>query len=235
MYHTDENQNTWRDTLKDSGKGQRRNEVIWRPGQDASLASPCSNMRSFGRKCMMYWKITCDILGTFRRLPQSIGAHIMIRHLEIAPPLPHRYAPARGTNQFAELNWTSLFLQRAWNIYVSCAENICLWSICYALVWNGISSTAFVIHQLGYQFGTNAFQSLSVRYFCLVATSPFSSLKNLKYFVKVIKFLCSDALASVSNARRLEKINKSQRFRLSQSICKLPLLLSKHILKVHSS
>jgi len=29
---------------------QRRNEVRWRPGQEASLAPPCSNLRSFENK-----------------------------------------------------------------------------------------------------------------------------------------------------------------------------------------
>jgi len=28
-----------------------RNEVRWRPGQEASLAPPCSHLRSFGSKC----------------------------------------------------------------------------------------------------------------------------------------------------------------------------------------
>jgi len=30
---------------------QRRNEVRWRLGQEASLAPPCSNLRSIGSKC----------------------------------------------------------------------------------------------------------------------------------------------------------------------------------------
>jgi len=29
---------------------QRHNEVRWRPGQEASLAPPCSNLRFFGSK-----------------------------------------------------------------------------------------------------------------------------------------------------------------------------------------
>jgi len=30
---------------------QGRNEVRWRPGQETSLAPPCSNLRPFGSKC----------------------------------------------------------------------------------------------------------------------------------------------------------------------------------------
>jgi len=44
---------------------QGRNEVRWRPGQEASLAPPCSNLSSFARKFTD--KSTCDIFGTFRR------------------------------------------------------------------------------------------------------------------------------------------------------------------------
>jgi len=28
-----------------------RNEIRWRPGQEASLAPPCSNQRSYGSRC----------------------------------------------------------------------------------------------------------------------------------------------------------------------------------------
>ena len=34
---------------------QRRKEVRWRPGQEASLAPPCSNLRSFGSN-ILYWR-----------------------------------------------------------------------------------------------------------------------------------------------------------------------------------
>jgi len=51
---------------------QGHNEVRWRPGQEASLTPPCSNLRSFWSKCTA-WKKTCNIVGTFRRPPQSFG------------------------------------------------------------------------------------------------------------------------------------------------------------------
>ena len=47
---------------------QRRNEVGgWRPGQEASLAPSCSNLRSFGSKCTVLKKVLGDIVGTYRR------------------------------------------------------------------------------------------------------------------------------------------------------------------------
>jgi len=48
---------------------QERNEFRWRPGQEASLAPPCSNLSSFGSKSAVE-ESTCDIVDTFRRPPQ---------------------------------------------------------------------------------------------------------------------------------------------------------------------
>ena len=66
---------------------QERKEVRRRPGQEASLAPPCSNLSSSGNRfsyCIE--ESTCDIVETFRR---SISGS--------APgdcaPLAHRYAP----------------------------------------------------------------------------------------------------------------------------------------------
>ena len=42
---------------------QGRNEVRWRPGQKASLASLCSNLRSFGSKCTELQKVLVTLLG----------------------------------------------------------------------------------------------------------------------------------------------------------------------------
>jgi len=61
---------------------QGRNEVRWRPGQEANLAPPCSNLRSFGSKCAVLKKVHVTLLGLF-------GAR------GIAPSLTlPRYAPA---------------------------------------------------------------------------------------------------------------------------------------------
>ena len=52
---------------------QGRNEVRWRPGQEASLAPPYSNLRPFGSKWTVWEESTCDIVWTFRR-PRSPSA-----------------------------------------------------------------------------------------------------------------------------------------------------------------
>ena len=44
---------------------QRRNGVRWRPEQETSLAPPCSNLRSFGRKRTVLKKILVTWLGLF--------------------------------------------------------------------------------------------------------------------------------------------------------------------------
>jgi len=44
---------------------QGRNEVRWRPGQEASLAPPCSNLRSFGSKSTVLKKVLATLLGLF--------------------------------------------------------------------------------------------------------------------------------------------------------------------------
>jgi len=42
---------------------QGRNEVRWRPGQEASLAPPCSNLRPCGSKCNLLKKVLVILLG----------------------------------------------------------------------------------------------------------------------------------------------------------------------------
>jgi len=48
---------------------QGRNEVRWRPGQEASLAPPCSKLRSFGSKCTVLMKVLVTLLGLFGAPP----------------------------------------------------------------------------------------------------------------------------------------------------------------------
>ena len=42
---------------------QGRHDVRWRPGQEASLAPPCSNLRSFGSKCTVKSRLHVTLLG----------------------------------------------------------------------------------------------------------------------------------------------------------------------------
>jgi len=44
---------------------QGRNEVRWRPGQEPSLAPPCSNLRSFGSKYTLLKKVLATLTGLF--------------------------------------------------------------------------------------------------------------------------------------------------------------------------
>ena len=55
------------------GYEQGRNDVRWRPGQEATLAPPCSNLRLFGSKC--------------------IHPHIDLSPGELFPPCPTRHVP----------------------------------------------------------------------------------------------------------------------------------------------
>jgi len=42
-----------------------RNEVRWHPGQEASLAPPCSKLRYFGSKCTVLKEVLVTLLGLF--------------------------------------------------------------------------------------------------------------------------------------------------------------------------
>ena len=44
---------------------QGRNEVRQRPGQEASLAPPCSNLMSLGSKCTVFKKVLVTLFGLF--------------------------------------------------------------------------------------------------------------------------------------------------------------------------
>ena len=63
------------------------NEVRWRPGEDASLALPFSNLRSSGSKCTVLKNVRVTLLGYF-------GAPRVIRRPGNCAPLPLHYAPA---------------------------------------------------------------------------------------------------------------------------------------------
>jgi len=51
-----------------------QNEVRWLPGQEASLAPPCSNLRSFGRKWAVRKKVLMWPCWDFLTLPQWFDA-----------------------------------------------------------------------------------------------------------------------------------------------------------------
>jgi len=83
---------------------QRRIGIRWRPGQEASLAPPCSNLRSFGSKYTVLKKVAylwhC---WDFRRPPQWFGSQ------KIASPLPSLVTPLSQERSFPsrEVTWLS--------------------------------------------------------------------------------------------------------------------------------
>jgi len=58
------------DTIAVMSRIQGRNEVIWCSGQEASLAPPCSNLRSFGSKSTVLKKVVVILLGFSGTPPQ---------------------------------------------------------------------------------------------------------------------------------------------------------------------
>jgi len=68
------------------------------PGQEASLASPCSNLRSFGSKFTVLKKVHVTLLRLFSAQCSDSASPAVIRRQGIVLPLPiPRYAPATVT------------------------------------------------------------------------------------------------------------------------------------------
>jgi len=88
------------DLISDHGQG--RNEVRWRPGREASLAPPCSNLRYFGSKCSVLKEVLVKLLGF--SAPLAVIRH---RHSDSAPGelclhCPPRYALDHGRRNGVE-------------------------------------------------------------------------------------------------------------------------------------
>ena len=65
---------------------QGHNVARWRLGQEASLASPCSNLMSFGSKRTLLKKVRVKLLGLF-------GAPIVIQRPGNCSPLAPSLRP----------------------------------------------------------------------------------------------------------------------------------------------
>jgi len=63
------------------------------PGARSMFGAPCSNLRSFWKQMHCIQESTCDIVGIFRRPPQSFGAPIVIRHPGNCALLPPSLRP----------------------------------------------------------------------------------------------------------------------------------------------
>jgi len=133
---------------------QERNEVRQRPGQEASLAPPCSNLRSLGSKCTALKKVLVTLFGTF-----CAPAVIRLSRCDSTPgelcllALP-RYAPATV--------WMSAGFVRYWKKWNSCCgkrrhrfwifdQNSTTASLKYSL--DTASASRNIIHLLCYVAG----------------------------------------------------------------------------------
>ena len=104
--------------LQSCTTAQGRNEVRWRPGQEASLAPPCSNLSSFESKFIALKKVLVTFVGLFGA-PAMISRPVLTRRPgNCAPFAPPCYAPATTTWSIKERNnnsvggsWTKLALE----------------------------------------------------------------------------------------------------------------------------
>jgi len=65
---------------------QGRNEIRWRPGQEASLAHQCSNLRSFGSKFTALKKVLATMLGLSAPTAVIRRSHSDLAPGELFPP-----------------------------------------------------------------------------------------------------------------------------------------------------
>ena len=89
----------------------RRNEVRWRPGQEARLAPLCSNLRSFGRKYTVLKKVAVTLLGIFGAVCSDSASPVVILRPIVTRP-PGNYSPLAPSLR----SWTfdPLSLHKAW-------------------------------------------------------------------------------------------------------------------------
>jgi len=82
---------------------QGRNEVRWRPGQEASLAPPCLKLRSSGSKFTVLKKVLVTLLGLF-------GAPIVTWRPGNCASLPPLVMPLRGWSYWRAALFLSGFI-----------------------------------------------------------------------------------------------------------------------------
>jgi len=103
-----------------------RYEVRWRPGQEASLAPPCSNLRTFGSKCTVLKQVITTLLGLFG----APGSHSAPGEWSppCAPLVTPLYTPLVecNENKFSNLMMANLqherTLSRYFHLYKICAK-----------------------------------------------------------------------------------------------------------------
>jgi len=96
------------------GYMQRRNEVRWRPGQEASLAPPCSNLKSFGSKYTVLKKVLVTLMGLLGArgiVPPRYAPGYMVRE-RLGTPDPVSLRIAAIITDYVLLVVTWFFVQR---------------------------------------------------------------------------------------------------------------------------
>ena len=99
---------------------QGRNEVRWRPGQEASLAPQCSNLRSFGSKRTVLKKVLVTLLGLFGAShshsapPQWFGARKIVPPLSSLATLQHPWFTRIVLTVTAESRINRFLFQTIW-------------------------------------------------------------------------------------------------------------------------
>jgi len=68
-------------------------EVRWRPGQEVSLAPPCSNLRSYGTNCTVVKKVLATLLRLFGALTVIRRPHSDSAPGELCPSWPPSLRP----------------------------------------------------------------------------------------------------------------------------------------------
>ena len=110
---------------------QGRNEIRWRPGQEARFAPPCSNLRSFRSKCTVLKKVLGAFLGFFGA-PSSDSALgklcpgcLLVTPLLLSLTIWNREAVCDATNVCF-----SLLRYRRSSLWI-------LWSYgCFVIIWS---------------------------------------------------------------------------------------------------
>jgi len=160
------------------GVTQGRTEVRWRPGQETCLAPPCSTLRSFGNKCIVFRKKPARLLGLFGS-PQWFGTRGIVPLF--VTPLVWHFATKCADVKFAEPWMPNDFTELRNNSYVGSA----LCPECPTKDWRGKScwinpreSNPEVVQGLG---GVTAYPTLLVPSWCGTNRTIWKLLLTVRY------------------------------------------------------
>ena len=92
---------------------QGRNEVRWRPGQEARSATPCLNLRSFGSNCTVLKKLLLILLGLFGALHSDSALG------ELCPPCSPLVTPLYIGHRQCSAEWSL-----AVKVFMCCALKV---------------------------------------------------------------------------------------------------------------